>query len=147
MNTDQDFATHYLERTTSASKEQGIDDLVDALEKQGIKATSEQTGGFTMCAYIELKDDKYIYANTYGAGVYNEEGHEQDLYYNDDDEDDNEEDQKARIKRVVQVVAEWIKNNQQTETPFGVSGCIAPPDEVSNERKARNERYKRGNLR
>lgn len=112
MNTDQDFATYYLERTKSASEEQGIDDLVIALEKQGIKATSEQTGGFTMCAYIELKDDKYIYANTYGAGVYNEEGHEQDLYYNDDDEDDNEEDQKARIKRVVQVVAEWIKNNQ-----------------------------------
>jgi len=60
-----------------------------------------------MCAYIELKDQKYIYANTFGAGVYNEEGHEQDLYYND-----NEENQKARIAKIAQVVAEWIKNNQ-----------------------------------
>jgi hypothetical protein len=108
METNQDFATYYLERTISASKEQGIDDLITALEKQGVKSTSEQTGGFTMCAYIELKDDKYIYANAFGAGVYDEEGHEKDLYY-----DDNEkEDQKVRNEKIAQVVAEWIKTNQ-----------------------------------
>jgi len=107
MNTEQDFATYYLERTTSASKEQGIDDLVIALEKQGIKATSEQTGGFTMCAYVELKGDKYIYANTYGAGVYDEDGFEKDLYYND-----NEENEKERVVKIAQIVADWIKNNQ-----------------------------------
>jgi hypothetical protein len=111
MNTDQDFATYYLERTKSASEEQGIDDLVIALEKQGIKATSEQTGGFTMCAYIELKDDKYIYANTYGAGVYNEEGHEQDIYYNE-----SEEDQKARAEDVAKGVANWIKGYKAGQT-------------------------------
>ena len=107
MKTEQDFATYYQERTASASKEQGIDDLVLALEKQGIKATSEQTGGFTMCAYVELKDQKYIYANTFGAGVYDEGGFEQDLYYNDD-----EENKVARIEKVAQVVAEYVKNNQ-----------------------------------
>ena len=111
MNTDQDFATYYLERTTLASKEQGIDDLVIALEKQGIKATSEQTGGFTMCAYIELKDDKYIYANTYGAGVYNEEGHEQDIYYNE-----SEEDQQARAEDVAKGVANWLKGYKAGQT-------------------------------
>lgn len=107
MKTEKDFATYYLERTISASKEQGIDDLVIALEKRGIKATSEQTGGFTMCAYIELKDDKYIFANTYGAGVYDEDGFEQDLYQND-----NEENEEARVEKVAQVVADWIKTNQ-----------------------------------
>jgi hypothetical protein len=107
MKTKQDFATYYLERTISASKEQGIDDLVIALEKQGIKATSEQTGGFTMCAYVELKGGKYIYANTYGASVYDEEGYEKDIYNNE-----SEEDQQARAEDVAQGVANWIKNNQ-----------------------------------
>jgi hypothetical protein len=107
MNTDQDFATYYLERTTSASKEQGIDDLVIALEKQGIKATSEQTGGFTMCAFIELKGDKYIYANIYGAGLYDEEGYGEDIYNNESEGDDQ-----ARVEDVAKGVANWIKNNQ-----------------------------------
>lgn len=107
MKTKQDFATYYLERTKSASKEQGIDDLVIALEKQGIKAISEQTGGFTMCAYVELKDDKYIYANTFGASVYDKSGSEKDLYYND-----NEENEKAQVEKIAQVVADWIKHNQ-----------------------------------
>jgi len=109
METNQDFATYYLERTISASKKQGIDDLIKALEKRGVKATSEQTGGFTMCAYIELKNDKYIYANAFGAGVYSkkDEEHEQDLYYNY-----KEENQRARIKKIAQVIAKWIKDNQ-----------------------------------
>lgn len=108
MSTDY-FAEYYLERTTLASKEQGIDDLVKALKKQGVKATSEQTGGFTMCAYIELKGDKYIYANSFGASVYSkkDEEHEQYLYYNY-----KEENQKARIKKIAQVIAKWIKDNQ-----------------------------------
>lgn len=63
---------NYAERCTSASKAQGIDDIVKALLDLGISATSEQTGGFTMCAYVELKDNKYIYANPYGASVYDE---------------------------------------------------------------------------
>ena len=115
MKTEKDFATYYLERTKSASEEQGIDDLITALEKRGIKATSEQTGGFTMCAYVELKDDKYIYANTYGASVYDEDGFEEDIYNNE-----SEGDQQARTEDVAQGVANWIKSNNQTETPSGV---------------------------
>ena len=107
MNTDQDFATYYLERTTRASKEQGIDDLVIALEKQGIKATSEQTGGFTMCAYIELKGNKYIYANTYGAGLYDKEGYGEDIYNNESEGDDQ-----ARVEDVANGVANWIQNHK-----------------------------------
>jgi hypothetical protein len=96
-----DFADYYLERTISASKEQGIDDLIIALEKNGITATSEQTGGFTMCAFFKLKDNKYIYANTTGAGVYDEEGFETDLINLDDSD----------IELVAKTVAEWIKVN------------------------------------
>lgn len=108
MKTEQDFSAYYLERTILASKEQGIDDLITALEKQGIKSTSEQTGGFTMCAYIELKNDKYIYANAFGASVYDEEGYEKDLYYNYNEK----EDQGVRNEKIAQIVAEWIKTNQ-----------------------------------
>ena len=100
----EDFATYYQERTTLASKEQGIDDLILELEKHGIKATSEQTGGFTMCAYFELKGGKYIYANTYGAGLYDEEGYEEDIYNNE-----SEEDQQARAEDVAKGVANWLK--------------------------------------
>jgi hypothetical protein len=97
----EDFATYYQERTILASKEQGIDDLILELEKHGIKATSEQTGGFTMCAYFELKGGRYIYANTWGAGVYDEDGFELDLIQLDE----------PNTQEVAQVVANWIKAN------------------------------------
>jgi hypothetical protein len=98
----EDFATYYAERTAEASKEQGIDDLVFELEKHGIKSTSEQTGGFTMCAYFELKGDRYIYANTYGAGVYDgEDGFKHDIIQLDE----------PNTEEVAQAVADWIKVN------------------------------------
>jgi hypothetical protein len=98
-----EFATYYLERITSASKEQGIDDLILELKKHGIKATSEQTGGFTMCAYFKLKGDNYIYANTYGAGVYDgEDGFKQDIIQLDE----------PNTEEVAQAVADWIKANK-----------------------------------
>jgi hypothetical protein len=75
---------NYEERCTSASKEQGIDKIVNALSGLGIKATSEQTGGFTMCAYVELSGGKYIYANPYGAGVYDEDDFLADIEQKDD---------------------------------------------------------------
>lgn len=97
-----DYAIYYSERIAEASKEQGIDDLILELEKHGIKSTSEQTGGFTMCAYFKLKDDCYIYANTWGAGVYDgEDGHQLDIIQLDD----------PNIPQVAQAVADWIKEN------------------------------------
>jgi hypothetical protein len=98
----EDFATYYQERTILASKEQGIDELVLELEKHGIKATSEQTGGFTMCAYFELKGGRYIYANTWGASVYDsEDGHQLDIIQLDDPD----------TQEVAHLVAKWIKAN------------------------------------
>lgn len=97
-----DFAIYYSERIAEASKEQGIDDLVIELAKHGIKSTSEQTGGFTMCAYFKLKGDNYIYANTWGAGVYDgEDGFKHDIIQLDD----------PNIPQVAQAVADWIKTN------------------------------------
>jgi len=69
----------YDQRVKEASKEQGIDDLVSALSEAGIHATSEQTGGFTMCAYIDLKNGFYIYASPTGASVYNSEDYAHDI--------------------------------------------------------------------
>jgi hypothetical protein len=102
-----DYATYYSQRCEEASKNQGIDLLVEELNKLGIEATSEQTGGFTMCAYIELTGNKYIYANTYGAGIYDEEDFIEDIYLNESEGDDL-----ARTLDVAQGVAKWIQENK-----------------------------------
>jgi hypothetical protein len=70
-----DYATACKE----ASKAQGIDDLISALSDAGIHATSEQTGGFTMCAYIPVSDSFYIYANLYGASEYDADDYIQEI--------------------------------------------------------------------
>jgi hypothetical protein len=56
-----------------------------------------------MCAYFELKGGRYIYANTWGAGVYDEDGFELDLIQLDD----------PNTQEVAQVVADWIKENKK----------------------------------
>lgn len=96
-----DFATAYALRCKEASKEQGIDQLVLDLKEEGITATSEQTGGFTMCAYVELKNNCYIYANPYGAGLYDEEGFGEDIFYFEE----------PNSKEVARRLAQWIKEN------------------------------------
>lgn len=75
---------NYAERCEQASKAQRIDEIVSALKELGIHATSEQTGGFTMCAYIELPQDHYIYANTYGASEYDENDYFGDIVQYDE---------------------------------------------------------------
>ena len=95
---------NYAERCTTASKAQGIDDIVEALRLLGITATSEQTGGFTMCAYIVLQDGKYIYANPYGASLYNA----------DDYEDDIEQfDEAQSAETIAQAIQNYIKGEQK----------------------------------
>lgn len=102
-----DYATYYSKRCEEASADQGIDALIEELNALGIEASSEQTGGFTMCAYIELPKNKYIYANTYGAGIYDEEDFIEDIYQNDTDADDA-----LRTLKVARAVAEWIQENK-----------------------------------
>lgn len=80
-----DFATYYQARCEEASKAQGIDGLVADLEALGVSASIEQTGGFTMSAYIELSENRYIYANPYGASIYGEEDFEKDLIQLDEE--------------------------------------------------------------
>jgi len=58
MKTDQDFTTYYLERTTSASKEQGTEAISEALTEAGIRNTVEQTGGFCMVVFVYSEDEK-----------------------------------------------------------------------------------------
>ena len=91
---------NYAERCTTASKAQGIDDIVEALSFLGIKATSEQTGGFTMCAYIELDGGKYIYANPYGASLYNADDYEDDV---------KQFDEPQSAKTIAQAIQNYIK--------------------------------------
>lgn len=92
----------YDERCQEASKRQGIDSLIEELDSLGIKATSEQTGGFTMCAYIELEGGKYIYANAYGAGVYDEDDYETDIIQLDE----------ISTRKVAEVIATYLKENK-----------------------------------
>jgi hypothetical protein len=96
-----EFARAYALRCKEASKEQGIDQIVADLKEEGITATSEQTGGFTMCAYIELTDNRYIYAASYGASVYDAEGYESDIILLDE----------ADSKQVATAVARYIKES------------------------------------
>jgi hypothetical protein len=103
----EDFGTYYQERCKSASEDQGITALVSELKALEIEAEEAQTGGFTMCAYIVLKGDRYIYANSYGAGLYDEEDFIEDIYLNE-----SEGDEIARIKDVARGVAQWIKENK-----------------------------------
>jgi hypothetical protein len=102
-----DFGIYYEERCASASEDQGIDLLVKELASLGISSESAQTGGFTMCAYIVLKGDRYIYANSYGAGIYDEEDFIKDIYLNESEGDDL-----ARTKDVARGIAQWIKENE-----------------------------------
>lgn len=94
-----EFARAYALRCKEASKEQGIDQLVADLKEEDITATSEQTGGFTMCAYVQLSDNRYIYANAYGASIYDAEGYESDIIQLDE----------ADSKQVATAVARYIK--------------------------------------
>jgi hypothetical protein len=103
----EDFGIYYQERCKSASEDQGITALVSELKALEIEAEEAQTGGFTMCAYIVLKGDRYIYANSYGAGLYGEEDFIEDIYLNESEGDDL-----ARIKDVARGVAQWIKENK-----------------------------------
>ena len=82
-----EYADFYEKRCKIATIDQGIDVLIEALNNVGIVATSEQTGGFTMCAYIEIAKDRYIYANLTGAGIYDEEGFVADLIQFDEEQD------------------------------------------------------------
>ena len=102
-----DFGIYYEDRCEQASKDQGISALVDELNKLGIESTSAQTGGFTMCAYIELPDNKYIYANTYGAGLYGEDDFIKDIYLNESEGDDL-----SRTVDVAKGLANWLKENK-----------------------------------
>lgn len=93
----------YESRERLASKEQGIDDIVSALALKGITATSEQTGGFCMCAYVVLKNSQHILANLYGASAYSDdEGYEHDIIQFN-------EPQKAEV--IAQAIANYIKGD------------------------------------
>lgn len=94
----------YLLACEEASERQGITELVKELKALGIEATSEQTGGFTMCACVRLEGGDYIYANPYGAGLYNEESdYEKDIVQFQDE---------ANIKATAEAVAKWIKERK-----------------------------------
>ena len=75
---------NYAKQCQEASESQGITAIVDALADFGIKATSEQTGGFTMCAYVQLTETRYLYANLYGASVYSNEDYLYDIIQYDE---------------------------------------------------------------
>ena len=83
MKTQQDFSSFYLERTTTASKEQGTEAISEALTKAGIKNTVEQTGGFCMVVFVYSEDESKALLIT-ATGIFfdpdiAEGGDEQDL--------------------------------------------------------------------
>lgn len=91
---------NYEETCEEESIKQGITPIVSALVSMGIEASSEQTGGFTMCAYVELKDGFYIYANPFGVSAYNSEDYEKDIAQFDTE-------QKPQV--IAQIIHDYIK--------------------------------------
>ena len=77
----------YATACDQASKEQGISAIVDALGALGIKASSAQTGGFTMCAYVELTAHRFIYANPFGVSIYSDEDYLSDISQHNERQD------------------------------------------------------------
>ena len=101
MKTNIQDLNGYILRCEKASKEQGIDELVYLLKDLGIKSTSEQTGGFTMCACVLLSGNRYIYATPYGAGLYDSEDFYSDIIQLDE----------PNSEEVARSVAQWVKEN------------------------------------
>jgi len=97
----------YRCQCADASERQGINALVIALGKIGISATVEQTGGFTMCALIDLDDGFYIYAGKDGADLYDQEGFDGNIIVLDDEE--------ASVEKVAQEVQKWINNRKENK--------------------------------
>jgi hypothetical protein len=76
----------YRCQCAEASERQGINAIVQDLGKFGISASVEQTGGFTMCAYVVLTATRYIFANRYGASVYSGDNYICDVSQYDDEQ-------------------------------------------------------------
>lgn len=53
-----------------ASEEQGTSQIAQAILNLGIVAEVHQTGGFTMCVYVNTGGDSYLYANDEGFSFY-----------------------------------------------------------------------------
>jgi predicted metal-dependent peptidase len=60
----------YDKACNMAADDKGITTIVNELAAHGIPATAEQTGGFTMCAYIDLGEGWYIWAIAENACLY-----------------------------------------------------------------------------
>lgn len=92
---------NYEERCATASEEQGITGIVNALHDLGINSEIHQTGGFTMCAYIDLGKGLYIYASPYGFCLYDSEDYETDIAIYDDPQDS---------QKIAQEIADYLTN-------------------------------------
>ena len=95
-----------------ASEDQGTTALMSSLLDLGISCDVHQTGGFTMCVYIKTGDTSYIYANSEGFGMYeNEEDYEGVNHFFGDDFNDQSASQKAQ--KMAEIMKE--KNLQAIE--------------------------------
>ena len=124
MKTDQDFITFYLERTKSASEEQGTEAISEALTKAGIKNTVEQTGGFCMLVFVYSEDEKKALLIN-ATGIFfdpdvAEGGDEQDLTPANFVGDEFEGCRPEVCDQLVELVKKNLYLLNQTETPSGV---------------------------
>lgn len=90
---------NYQTRCEEASKAQGIDPIIEELRQFGIPAESHQTGGFTMCAYVRLDNDEYIYATPYGASLYGIDDYISDVVQYDEEQ---------KPETIAQAIANYI---------------------------------------
>ena len=95
-----------------ASEEQGTTALMSSLLDLGISCDVHQTGGFTMCVYIKTGDTSYIYANSEGFGMYeNEEDYEgENVFFGDDF---NKQSASQKAQKIAETMKE--KNLQAVE--------------------------------
>lgn len=91
----KDFISHphlvngrgcYTCQSSAASQEQGTSEIAEALIALGIPADVHQTGGFTMCVYVNTGGDSFIYANEEGLAIYTNDDDEEpkSIFFGDD---------------------------------------------------------------
>jgi hypothetical protein len=93
----------YTCQVAACSESQGTTALASALMDLDIACDVHQTGGFTMCVYIKLEDDSYIYANAEGFSRYVSDSDDGENWYFGDDFENMSATQKA------QQITEMIK--------------------------------------
>jgi hypothetical protein len=109
----KDFVSHphivngrgcYTCQEALASEEQGTSQIAQGLQDLGINASVWQSGGFTMCVYLNTGGDSYLLANDEGFSFYKDEDCEGWAHYSFKESENTSEKKAEAIRQTLAVV-------------------------------------------